>query len=103
MQKQTKNGISRRQFLGTAAIGLAGIAVLPGLGGCKPKVVPSPDLRLGFIGLGRQAMFLLKGFINIPGVKVLAGSDVYGIKCKRFENRVKAHYAEKGETTEVQT
>ena len=104
MQKQFKNGISRRQFLGTAAVGLAGMAVLPALGGCKPKVAPtSSDLRLGFIGLGRQSMFLLKGFINIPGVKVLAGSDVYGIKCKRFEKRVKAHYAEKGEEAEVLT
>lgn len=96
-------GISRRRFIGTAAVGLAGMAVLPGLAGCQPKVVPSGDLRLGFIGLGRQAMFLLNGFINIPGVKVMAGSDVYGIKCKRFEKRVKAHYAEKGEEVEVPT
>jgi len=102
MKNQMK-GISRRRFIGTAAVGLAGMAVLPGLAGCQPKVVPSGDLRLGFIGLGRQAMFLLNGFINIPGVKVMAGSDVYGIKCKRFEKRVKAHYAEKGEEVEVPT
>lgn len=103
MKNQMKKGISRRQFLGTAAVGLAGFAVIPGLAGCKPKVVPSSDLRLGFIGMGQQAMFLLKGFINIPGVRVLAGSDVYGIKCKRFEKRVKAHYAEKGEEVGIQT
>lgn len=98
-----KKGISRRQFIGTTAAGLAGIAILPGLAGCKPKAVPGTDLRLGFIGMGRQAMFLLNGFINIPGVKVVAGADVYGIKCKRFEKRVKAFYAGKGEEAEVQT
>jgi len=102
MKNQMK-GMCCPHFIGTAAVGLAGMAVLPGLAGCQPKVVPSGDLRLGFIGLGRQAMFLLNGFINIPGVKVMAGSDVYGIKCKRFEKRVKAHYAEKGEEVEVPT
>ena len=103
MKNQMKKGISRRQFIGTTAAGLAGIAILPGLAGCKPKAVPGTDLRLGFIGMGRQAMFLLNGFINIPGVKVVAGADVYGIKCKRFEKRVKAFYAGKGEEAEVQT
>ncbi len=95
--------MTRRRFLGTAAVGIAGISVIPGMISCKPKMEGTSDLRLGFIGMGRQAMFLLNGFINIPGVKVLAGSDVYGIKRQRFEKRVKAHYAQKGETAEIQT
>jgi len=103
MKNQIKNGISRRQFLGTAAMGLAGVAVLPGVTSCKSKSVAPGDIRLGFIGMGRQSMFLLSGFIQIPGVRVLAGSDVYGIKCKRFVKRVKAHYAGKGEEVTVDT
>ncbi len=58
---------------------------------------------MGFIGLGRQAMYLLSSFIKIEGVKVVAGCDVYGIKKKRFEQRVRAHYDEKGEKCNVQT
>jgi predicted dehydrogenase len=103
MKNQIKKGISRRQFLGTTVMGIAGISLLPGAISCKSKVVPSTDLRLGFIGMGRQSMFLLNGFIKIPGVKVVAGSDVYGIKCKRFEKRVKAFYAEKKEEAKVDT
>ena len=103
MEKKVFNSITRRRFLGTAAAGVAGIALLPGLGSCKPKVTESKDLRLGFIGLGRQAMHLLRGFIQIPGVRVVAGSDVYGIKCRRFVKRVTAHYAEKGEQVEIET
>jgi predicted dehydrogenase len=103
MEKKVFSRISRRHFLGTAAAGIAGIALLPGLNSCKPKVTESKDLRLGFIGLGRQSMFLLRGFIQIPGVRVMAGSDVYGIKCRRFVKRVTAHYAEKGEQVEIQT
>ena len=103
MKDQLKKGLTRRHFLGTAAIGLAGIAVLPGITSCKPAAVPVQDLKLGFIGLGRQAMFLLNGFIQLPGVKVVAGCDVYGVKTKRFEKRVKDFYAEKGIESEVQT
>ncbi|HNX80257.1 MAG TPA: twin-arginine translocation signal domain-containing protein, partial [Prolixibacteraceae bacterium] len=63
MKNQMKKEISRRRFLGTAAIGLAGMTVIPGLASsCAPKkpVAAGPkEIRLGFIGLGRQSMFLL--------------------------------------------
>lgn len=87
---------SRRRFLNTALAGVAGAAVIPHLSGCRGPAAASDEIRLGFIGLGRQAMFLLNGFIQIPGVKVLAGCDVYGIKRKRFENRVSEFYTKAG-------
>jgi len=37
-------------------------------------------------------MTLLNDFIQIPGVRVTAGCDVYGIKRQRFENFVKKFY-----------
>ena len=94
---------SRRRFIGTTAMGLAGITFLPSLNSCKTKTISEPSIRLGFIGLGRQAMFLLNGFLQVPGVKVLAGCDVYGRKRTRFETRVNEFYAEKKETVEVKT
>ncbi len=103
MKVQVKKGVTRRHFLSTTAFGLAGMAALPGIFSCKTAVVAEKDLRFGFIGLGRQAMFLLNGFIQLPGVKVVAGADVYGVKTKRFEKRVKDFYAGKGLEAEVQT
>lgn len=97
-----KKVISRRRFLGSAALGMAGLAVLPGIvSSCKGKGETSTDLRLGFIGLGRQSMFLLNGFLQIPGTKVLAGCDVYGIKRKRFEKRVADFYTKAGKEFKV--
>src|SRR5512133_1248545 len=99
MKDQKKNW-SRRQFINSGVAGVAGIMMLP-------KIVPSvkspaaADIRLGFIGMGQQAMFLLSGFLQIPGVKVLAGCDVYGIKRKRFEKRVNAFYAKAGKESKV--
>jgi len=104
MENQQKKGVSRRQFLGTAAIGMAGVALFSPLGSCKPKAVAtSTDIKLGFIGMGQQAMFLLNGFMQIPGVEVVAGCDVYGVKRQRFEKRVKAFYEKAGKKAEVQT
>ena len=105
MENQNKKGLSRRHFLGTAAIGMAGVALFSPLGGCKPKVVAvaGNDLKLGFIGMGQQSMYLLSGFLQIPGVEVVAGCDVYGVKRQRFEKRVKDFYEKAGKKADIQT
>jgi predicted dehydrogenase len=96
--------LSRRNFLSTAAIGVAGFTILPSLNSCASKAVAANDsIRLGFIGMGRQATFLLNGFLQIPGVEVVAGCDVYGRKRTRFENKVNAFYEEKKQNVKVKT
>ncbi len=91
--------VSRRAFVQTSMLGVAGLTILPGI----KAFSANENINLGFIGMGQQAMFLLNGFINIEGVKVLAGADVYGIKRKRFEKRVNDHYASKGTSVDVKT
>ena len=102
MKNRNKYNYSRRQFLGTTAAGMAGVALLPSFSSFS-RSVADKEITLGFIGLGRQAMFLLNGFIQLDGVKVVAGCDVYGVKRERFENRVNRHYAEKKEKVEINT
>lgn len=102
MIKKEKRSFTRRNFISTSALGIAGISMFSSLVSCSDKNAHN-ELRLGFIGVGRQAMFLLSGFIQIPGVKILAGCDVYKVKRKRFEQRVKEHYTEKGIDTQIDT
>jgi predicted dehydrogenase len=104
--KDQKKQWSRRQFLNSGLTGIAGIMILPRIGSSQkshnsPPVVT--DIRLGFIGMGQQSMFLLNGFLQIPGVKVIAGCDVYGVKRKRFEKRVTAFYTKAGKEAKVET
>uniref|UniRef100_UPI003218010C Gfo/Idh/MocA family protein n=1 Tax=uncultured Draconibacterium sp. TaxID=1573823 RepID=UPI003218010C len=100
----SNKNLSRRRFISTTALGFAGITFLPSLNSCATKTAAAEDcIRLGFIGMGRQAMFLLNGFLQVPGVKVLAGCDVYGRKRTRFENKVKEYYAGKKEDVDVKT
>jgi predicted dehydrogenase len=100
--KDQKKQWSRRQFINSAIAGTAGAIVLPHLTSCKSKPVDG-DIKLGFIGLGRQSMFLLSGFIQIPGVQAVAGCDVYGIKRTRFEKRVNDFYTKAGKEVKVET
>jgi predicted dehydrogenase len=86
MTVNKSKGISRRAFIGTSVFGLAGLTIMPSLKSCTSSA--GNTVRLGFIGLGQQAMYLLSSFLQIEGVEVAAGCDVYGIKRKRFENRV---------------
>ena len=100
--KEQKKQWSRRQFINLTIGSAAGLAVIPHLTSCKTTPV-STDIKLGFIGLGRQAMFLLNGFMQVPGVVAVAGCDVYGIKRKRFEKRVSEFYAKAGKEAKVDT
>jgi predicted dehydrogenase len=97
--KEEKKGISRRKFLGTSALGMAGVLILPAVGFGRSGSMPGGDprpVRLGFIGLGQQSMSLLAGFMQVPGVDIIAGADVYGVKRKRFEKRVLDFYKKRG-------
>ncbi len=93
--------ISRRKFIQTSIAGAAGLSVLPLIKSCR--VSPNDVIRLGVIGLGRQAVGLTRGFNSIPGVQVVAGADVYGIKRQRFENLLNHYYDETGESVRVKT
>lgn len=99
--------VSRRDFIKSSTVGVAGALVFSQfLTSCKQsKVLATNDgvIRLGFIGLGQQAMHLLNGLIGIPGVEVVAGSDVYGIKNQRFTKRVKNYYAKQQKEVAVET
>lgn len=93
--------LSRRNFIQKGIIGAVGLSVMPLLKGFKVGV--NDTIRLGIIGLGQQTTYLVHGFNLIPGVKIVAGSDVYGVKRQRFEKMVRARQEEKHELVEVNT
>ena len=76
--------------MGKSLAGMAGVTLMPSIYGFGSA---NESVRLGFIGMGRQSMFLLNGFMQVPGVEIMAGSDVYGVKRQRFEKRVKDFYS----------
>ena len=96
-----KNSISRRDFLQKSLVGTAGLFALPMMSSFRYS--PNDTIRLGVIGLGRQGTGLMRNFMQMNGVKVVAVSDVYGIKRKRAEKILRDYYFKKGENTDITT
>jgi predicted dehydrogenase len=93
--KEQKKGVSRREFLGLSALGLAGLTILPSWsmqGGVR--VAPSDRVVLGFVGLGQQGSSDFYSFSKCPGVQVAACSDLDTMKLERFVKRVSKWQAE---------
>lgn len=88
MKEETKNGISRREFLRLSALGLTGLTILPSWVSNGVKVAPSDRVVLGFVGLGQQGLSDFQSFSSCPGVMVAACCDVDSIKRERFRRRV---------------
>lgn len=93
----SKNKVSRRAFLGTAATLAAGITIIPrhavaGLG----HIAPSDQIVMGFIGLGRQALSDFTSFKSVAGIQVAACCDVDSMKQLRFKRKVEEWQKESG-------
>ena len=101
MDNNQRNGISRRQVLQTSLLSTAGLSLFPGFS--YGRLASSDTIHIGVVGLGRQAMGLTNAFLSIPGVKVIAASDVYGTKRQRFEQVVNEHYHHRKKRSKTKT
>lgn len=89
----SKSYFSRRKFLSASLLSTVGFSAIPNLSfGKNIRVADISKIRLGFIGVGRQAMGLLGNMMKNPIVDVVAGADVYEIKLDRFKERVAKLY-----------
>ena len=88
---QKKKDSSRRKFIGNSLLSIAGLTSLSSFAYSPPDKTTDPkdihQIRLGFIGVGQQAMGILNGMMKIPGVQVLACADVDSDKRERFQIR----------------
>ena len=94
--------MQRRNFLRVTALGAAATMLPLNAFASAPaakanRKSANGKVQLGFIGLGQQAMYLLRGFMGMDDVRVVAGCDVYDVKRDRFVKRVKDYYTAKGE------
>jgi predicted dehydrogenase len=95
--KSSYSQLSRRSFLKTTLIGAAGVSIFP-FTSCKKG---DDMIRLGFIGLGRQVNYLQDSFLEIEGVEIVAGADVYAVKRERFKYKADKYYKENERDVQV--
>jgi predicted dehydrogenase len=72
-----KFDLSRREFLKDTAAGAAGVALLGGL--APARVLGANDrIRVGVLGSGGRARYLMRLFKQFPATQFVAVCDVYG-------------------------
>ena len=71
-----KKDFSRREFLRDSAVGGAGLALVTGL--APARVLGANDrIRVGALGAGERAQYLMTLFKAVPSTEVVAVCDVY--------------------------
>lgn len=96
--------LTRRDFLTKSAVG-AGLAV------GSPSILKAKDssqeIRVGFIGCGKQHEVLFNAMVNLPGIRYVAACDIMRERLKGTVGRVRSrfgympnHYSDAGEMLE---
>ncbi|MES2276727.1 MAG: Gfo/Idh/MocA family oxidoreductase [Bacteroidota bacterium] len=95
-EEEKNNTISRRKFIGSAAA-LSAFFIVPRhvLGGVG-YMAPSDKITLGWIGAGRQGLFLQSAFLKTGEAQIVGVSDVYKTKVDNFIGITNQFYAQAG-------
>lgn len=88
-------GITRRQFVQTAAAACAAPLVIRASAlGADAKPAPSQRITVGMIGIGRQAKFTnVRQFLGMPEVQIVAVCDVDAWRLANAKQQVEEGYA----------
>ena len=71
MKENTKKGVTRREFLGLSALGLASLTILPSWAVNGVRIAPSDRVVLGFVGLGQQGLSDFRVSLLVLGCRSL--------------------------------
>ena len=93
MKKQITNQLSRRQFLATAALAVAGPTILPSsVFGQTSKPAPSNRITMGMIGCGWQGGINMRQFLQEKDCQVVAVCDLDKEHLADAVKKVNGHY-----------
>lgn len=90
--------MDRRNFIGRTALATGAFTIVPGriMGrGTGNPIPPSDRINLGYIGVGKQNMYLLSMLAQCPETMVLAACDVDRLKLDRFKEAAENANAKK--------
>ena len=68
--------LSRREFLSKSTIGAGLVIGAPSILKAKTSGSSDNDIRVGFIGCGKQHEVLFNAMVNIPGIRYVAACDI---------------------------
>ncbi len=85
--------ITRRQFVSNSSLASAGLILgAPSILSAQAKNAPSDEIRVGFIGCGKQHEVLFNAMKNIPGLRYTAVCDIWKDRVGAAASRMKTTF-----------
>lgn len=87
------NHLSRRRFLQAGGLAGAGLVLgAPAILRAESLRAPSDELRIGFIGCGKQHEVLFDAMVNLPGLRYVAACDIMRDRVGATFGRVRSRF-----------
>jgi predicted dehydrogenase len=84
--------LSRREFLSKSSIGAGLVLGTPSILKAKAPDATGADIRVGFIGCGKQHEVLFNAMVNIPGIRYVAACDIMKARVGRTFSAIKSRF-----------
>lgn len=84
--------LSRRRFIAKSGLGAGLIMGSPAILKAYNKTPSTGDIRVGFIGCGKQHEVLLNAMVNIPGIRYIAACDIMKARVGRTFSAIKSRF-----------
>lgn len=88
----TPSALTRRDFIAKSTIGAGMVLGAPAILKAKEEGAPSDDIRVGFIGCGKQHEVLYNAMVNIPGVHYVAAADIMKDRLGRTFGSIRSRF-----------
>lgn len=84
--------LSRRDFLAKSSMGAGMVLAAPNILSAQAKAAPSDEIRVGFIGCGKQHEVLFNAMVNLPGIRFVAAADIMKMRVGRTFSAIKSRF-----------
>lgn len=92
MNTELNSKLTRRDFITKGSAGAGLVMGAPAILSAETKNSPSDELRVGFIGCGKQHEVLFNAMKNIPGIRYVAACDIMKMRLGRTFSAIKSRF-----------
>lgn len=92
MDSEFTSKLTRRSFITKGSAGAGLVMGAPSILSAQAKASPSDELRVGFIGCGKQHEVLLNAMIKLPGIRYVAACDIMKMRVGRTFSTIRSRF-----------
>jgi len=92
MNTEAISKLTRRDFITRGSAGAGMLLGAPAILKAETAAAPSDEIRVGFIGCGKQHEVLFNAMVNVPGIRYVAACDIMKARLGRTFSAIKSRF-----------